>query len=121
MKQAGTEKYSPGHWIYRKAVAIAADAPKTQPERLDSAPCVAGNEGYACYRVPALVISAKGTVLAFCEGRVQNHKDEVRQDWAQYHDTVTAADAIAGRHLKELADAGLAEHNRATLDDPTAR
>ena len=34
---------------------------------------------------------------------------EVRQDWAQYYDTVTAADAIAGRHLKELADAGLAE------------
>jgi len=34
---------------------------------------------------------------------------EVRQDWAQYYDTVTAVDAIAGRHLKELADAGLAE------------
>ena len=33
---------------------------------------------------------------------------EVRQDWAQYYDTVTAADAIAGQHLKELADAGLA-------------
>ena len=34
---------------------------------------------------------------------------EVRQDWAQYYDTVTEADAIAGQHLKELADAGLAE------------
>lgn len=34
---------------------------------------------------------------------------EVRQDWAQYYDTVTAVDAIAGRHLKELTDAGLAE------------
>ncbi len=33
---------------------------------------------------------------------------EVRQDWAQYYDTVTAADAIAGQHLKELEDAGLA-------------
>jgi len=34
---------------------------------------------------------------------------EVRQDWARYYDTVTAADAVAGQHLKELEDAGLAE------------
>ncbi len=33
---------------------------------------------------------------------------EVRQDWAQYYDTVTKVDTIAGRYLKELADAGLA-------------
>ena len=34
---------------------------------------------------------------------------EVRHDWAQYYDGVTAADAVAGARLKELADAGLAE------------
>lgn len=34
---------------------------------------------------------------------------EVRQDWAQYYDKVTEVDADAGRHLKELTDAGLAE------------
>jgi len=34
---------------------------------------------------------------------------EVRQDWAQYYDTVTKADESAGRRLKEIADAGLAE------------
>ena len=34
---------------------------------------------------------------------------EVRHDWAQYYDTVTAADADAGLRLKELADDGLAE------------
>jgi uncharacterized sulfatase len=34
---------------------------------------------------------------------------EVRQDWAQYYDVVTEADADAGRRLKELADDGLAE------------
>lgn len=32
-----------------------------------------------------------------------------RQDWAQYYDTVSAADAIAGRHLADLAAAGLTE------------
>jgi uncharacterized sulfatase len=34
---------------------------------------------------------------------------EVRQDWAQHYDTISEADAIAGKHLKELADAGLAD------------
>jgi len=34
---------------------------------------------------------------------------EVRQDWAQYYDKVSEADADAGLRLKEIADAGLAE------------
>jgi uncharacterized sulfatase len=34
---------------------------------------------------------------------------EVRRDWAQYYDKVTEADADAGRLLKELGDAGLAD------------
>ncbi len=34
---------------------------------------------------------------------------EVRQDWAQYYDTVTEADASAGERLAELEAAGLAE------------
>lgn len=32
---------------------------------------------------------------------------EVRQDWAQYYDNVSEADADAGQRLKELEDAGL--------------
>lgn len=34
---------------------------------------------------------------------------EVRRDWAQYYDAVTAADAESGARLKEIEDAGLAE------------
>lgn len=34
---------------------------------------------------------------------------EVRRDWAQYYDGVSAVDAVAGEKLKELADAGLAD------------
>ena len=34
---------------------------------------------------------------------------EVRQDWAQYYDKVSEADADAGELLKELAEAGLAD------------
>jgi uncharacterized sulfatase len=33
---------------------------------------------------------------------------EVRHDWAQYHDNITAMDEIAGQYLRELEDAGLA-------------
>lgn len=34
---------------------------------------------------------------------------EVRRDWAQYHDKITEMDALAGRNLRELESAGLAE------------
>jgi arylsulfatase A-like enzyme len=34
---------------------------------------------------------------------------EVRQDWAQYYDQVSAADADAGLRLREVVEAGLAE------------
>lgn len=33
---------------------------------------------------------------------------EVRQDWAQYYDKVSEADADAGKHLREIEEAGLA-------------
>jgi len=33
---------------------------------------------------------------------------EVRHDWAQYYDKLTEMDVIAGKHLKELEEAGLA-------------
>jgi sialidase-1 len=35
----------------------------------------AGQEGYHTYRIPALVVSPKGTVLAFCEGRKESSSD----------------------------------------------
>jgi sialidase-1 len=37
---------------------------------------ISGEEGYACYRSPAMVISNEGTILAFCEGRLNNCNDE---------------------------------------------
>jgi uncharacterized sulfatase len=39
------------------------------------------------------------------------HPDEptVRSEWAHYHDNITKVDAEAGKHLQELAAAGLAE------------
>jgi len=41
---------------------------------------VSGSEGYHTFRIPAMVISTRGTVLAFCEGR-----KESRQDFGNIH------------------------------------
>ena len=35
----------------------------------------AGDNGYASYRIPALIVSPKGTLLAFCEGRRNSASD----------------------------------------------
>ncbi|MEV0635842.1 sialidase family protein [Streptomyces sp. NPDC050619] len=38
-------------------------------------PFRAGREGYASFRIPAVVVTAAGTLLAFCEGRVESARD----------------------------------------------
>ena len=36
---------------------------------------VSGDDGYDTYRIPALAVTAEGTLFAFCEGRVANSSD----------------------------------------------
>jgi sialidase-1 len=36
---------------------------------------VSGEDGYHTYRIPALIVSGKGTILAFCEGRKNSRSD----------------------------------------------
>lgn len=40
-----------------------------------SAVFVAGQDGYHTYRIPAIVVTTNGTVLAFCEGRTDGRSD----------------------------------------------
>ncbi len=47
----------------------AARQPKQEPVY------VSGKDGYHTYRIPAIVVSKKGTVLAFCEGRKNSGRD----------------------------------------------
>ncbi|MFB8775342.1 sialidase family protein [Streptomyces broussonetiae] len=43
-------------------------------------PFSAGSEGYASYRIPAVVATASGALLAFCEGRAESARDWGRID-----------------------------------------
>jgi len=85
------------------------------------------NQAHWKNRKPGLPFFAAFNINASHEGQIRSrrgelqhdpakvrlpayHPDtpEVRRDWARYYDNITAMDAIAGKHLQELADAGLA-------------
>ena len=60
---------SPLAFLLIPATLLAAPAPpQTDVFR-------AGEGGYATYRIPALIVSPKGTLLAFCEGRRNSGAD----------------------------------------------
>lgn len=48
---------------------LAAAAGTARPEPTHQLLFDSGREGYPRYRIPALLVTARGTVLAFCEGR----------------------------------------------------
>jgi len=48
-------------------ITASAVAESAAPEQQDV--FLAGKDGYHTYRIPSLIVSAKGTVLALCEGR----------------------------------------------------
>lgn len=52
----------------------AEQAAKAAPQ--ETTVFTAGEEGYHTYRIPAVVITKQGTVLAFCEGRKSGRADD---------------------------------------------
>jgi sialidase-1 len=58
------------------SLAAGAPEPTVGPEnQLDV--FVSGKEGYRTFRIPAIVVSNKGTVLAFCEGRTSGDSGDI--------------------------------------------
>jgi len=46
---------------------------QAEPQQVDV--FVSGRDGYHTYRIPAVIVTKKGTVLAFCEGRKKGRSD----------------------------------------------
>src|SRR5437016_5025776 len=57
-------------WVICGGFAGAQPAPLTQTDIF-----VAGAEGYHTFRIPSVVVTKKGAVLAFCEGRKNSRSD----------------------------------------------
>lgn len=57
------------------ACAAACNTAGAAPTLSRSDVFVSGKDGYHTYRIPAIVVTKKGTVLAFCEGRKTSRSD----------------------------------------------
>lgn len=61
------------------AAVVAATFGLASASAADSVPqldvFVSGQDGYHTYRIPSVIVTAKGTVLAFCEGRKSGQSD----------------------------------------------
>lgn len=92
-----------------------AAAMKPSPETADgverTALFQAGEDGYAVFRIPGIVVTAKGTVLAYCVGR------KTPGDWADI-DIFLRRSADGGKTWEPRRKLGDAD--AATVDNPTA-
>src|SRR5262245_34297126 len=71
--------HRPGFWSWVLSTTLVAflgswalSAPPT-PEQAEV--FVSGTDGYNTFRIPAVIVTKKGTALAFCEGRKNSRSD----------------------------------------------
>ena len=57
---------------------MAEENADAQPRHTDV--FVSGDDGYNTYRIPSVITTMKGTLLAFCEGRKENRRDQSPTD-----------------------------------------
>ena len=98
-------------WLTAGSAALAAEA-KAELTPVKTDLFVAGEDGYATYRIPGIVVTQRGTILAYCAAR----KDGIG-DWADI-DIALRRSLDGGRSWlprQILVDAG-----KATADNPTA-
>src|SRR5688572_4056582 len=93
------------------AVDTAAPPPASSGPHDLSAPFVGGQGGYPVYRIPALVVSKAGTLLALAEGRAS------KSDHAQ-NDIVLRRSTDGGQSWQPLQV--VVEDGRNCLNNPTA-
>jgi hypothetical protein len=60
-------------WLIAPLLLVAAGVQAAEPEQ--ASVFVSGRDGYHTYRIPSLLVTKKGTLLAFCEGRKKGGGD----------------------------------------------
>ncbi len=110
MIMAGRKRIDPGTGL-RMLVLLVLLRPSIQagPPPLDV--FVGGEEGYSAYRIPALIATRKGVLLAFAEGRA------TLRDHAE-NDIVLKRSLDSGKSWKPLQI--VAEDGKNALNNPTA-
>ncbi len=63
------------HRLLSLATLVFSAAASAQPSFEQTALWTSGQDGYHTYRIPALLVTAQGSVLAFCEGRKNSSRD----------------------------------------------
>ena len=68
------------HNIAAALLLLTISIPARAEERLESIAFSKGTDGYFAFRIPSLIVSTKGTLLAFCEGRKTSFSDDGDND-----------------------------------------
>jgi sialidase-1 len=61
--------------VFLTLIALSAGRLTADTEPVHTPVFTAGTDGYHTYRIPALLVTRKGTLLAFCEGRKTGPRD----------------------------------------------
>src|SRR5204863_3668194 len=61
--------------LYCLLVIFTLVVPSRAEEPVQAPVFVSGKEGYHTFRIPSLIVTKKGTLLAFCEGRKTSASD----------------------------------------------
>jgi sialidase-1 len=74
-----------GFILTKAMLAQEAATPKGEPTMTVSEPVHTdvfrgGEDGYHTYRIPSIIATLKGTLIAFCEGRKENRRDQSPTD-----------------------------------------
>lgn len=86
------------------AAALPACAAPAEPTKADL--FVSGQGGYAFYRIPGIVVTARGTVLAYCEARRDSQSDWSTMDILLRRSTDGGRTWDAPRRIGEVPNPG---------------
>jgi hypothetical protein len=69
-------------WFALSLWLVSSRADGGQAEPAQTPVFLAGEGGYHTYRIPSLIVSPRGTLLAFCEGRKSSPATPATSTWS---------------------------------------